>query len=282
MRTYPEDVEDKVLTYLKAEEWQLNMLKLNPSYVHWGVYEDYMNKKKGWDSRVINENWSEFEFTLDEYNEVVNFYFEVYRERHNCDECEGSGLNKATTQLGEDWYDFTETGRKWNNKITKIEILALMKSGRVADKNGIKKHLNNEDNIWYHWVNGIKIECCAPTEDEIQEPEDINDKHDHDAINRWICVKARAKHLGIYGECKHCDEGVVYTEDRARLALQLWVLHPRKGCSRGVYVKNIESEEIPEVIKYLQEAAERNKNRFDGVINFEYNNRENNIKEILE
>ena len=32
----------------------------------------------------------------------------------------------------------------------------------------------------------------------------------HDAINRWICVKARAKHLGIYGHCEHCEEGVVY------------------------------------------------------------------------
>jgi len=46
------------------------------------------------------------------------------------------------------------------------------------------------------------------------------------------------------------------------VALQLWILHPRKGASRGVYIKNIEENEVPEVIQYLKIAAERNSNRF--------------------
>jgi hypothetical protein len=32
--------------------------------------------------------------------------------------------------------------------------------------------------------------------------------------------------------------------------------------SRGVYIKNIEEHEVPEVLSYLKEAAERNANRF--------------------
>jgi hypothetical protein len=57
-------------------------------------------------------------------------------------------------------------------------------------------------------------------------------------------------------------DGRIYDEPEARVALQLWFIHPRKGASRGVYIKNIEEKEVPEVIAYLKEAAERNANRF--------------------
>lgn len=61
---------------------------------------------------------------------------------------------------------------------------------------------------------------------------------------------------------KHCEGGFIYDEPEARVALQLWILHPRKGASRGVYIKNIEENEVSEVIQYLKSAAERNANRF--------------------
>ena len=46
------------------------------------------------------------------------------------------------------------------------------------------------------------------------------------------------------------------------MELQLWVLHPRKGCSRGVRIKNVLQSDIPKVIEYLQEARKRNDDRF--------------------
>ena len=55
---------------------------------------------------------------------------------------------------------------------------------------------------------------------------------------------------------------MIYDEPEAKIALQLWFLHPRKGCSRGVYVKNIEESDVPNVIEYLKEAAKRNAERF--------------------
>ena len=55
----------------------------------------------------------------------------------------------------------------------------------------------------------------------------------HDAINRSICIESRAKREGVYGYCENCDgDGSVYVEDEARVRLQLWVLHPRKGSSK--------------------------------------------------
>ena len=62
----------------------LELLKVNPKYVLWGPYEDYMAKdpeKRGWDAPVIATNWQEFGIkNLDEYNEVVHFYFDLQRD----------------------------------------------------------------------------------------------------------------------------------------------------------------------------------------------------------
>jgi hypothetical protein len=145
MRQYPSNEKDdqQNLAMLNAETWQIELLKLNPSYLWWGCYEDYMSDdNKGWSSRTIMENWDECKnWDLDELNELVNFYFEVYRKSEPC-------------------------------------------------------------------------------------------------------------------------------EDKAKVALQLWYINPRKGCSRGAYIKEIKEDEIPQVIDYLNNARERNEHRFSGLDKF--------------
>lgn len=275
MRYYPSlesEYDLKETNKLNAKDWQLDLLKLNPSYVSWGCFEDYMSKdKKGWDSRIITSNWKEHinEWSLDSYNELVNFYFEIYRKNHECPHCEGSALNPETKQLSDDWYDFDKTGRRWDKKLTEVEVEALMKSGRLSDVSNFRGYFNNETNKWNTWENGIVIDCERP---EMPTPEKVNEWADkgfgHDAINKWICVKARAKHLGIYGSCKHCEEGegYIYDEAEARVALQLWYLHPRKGCSRGVYIENIERDDLSSIFEYLKEARNRIFERFSKIL----------------
>lgn len=88
----------------------------------------------------------------------------------------------------------------------------------------------------------------------------------HDAINRFICITRRAERLGVYGVCTKCEgKGYNFTEEKVHLGLQMWFIHPRKGASRGVYLKNIEKEELPKVIEYLKEAKKRNNDRFDNL-----------------
>jgi hypothetical protein len=270
MRTYPKDEDKKELEVLNAEQWQIDLLKMNPEYVYWGCYEDYMSKEgSGWDSRVITDTWKNHEWELDELNECVNFYFEIYRKSHNCPHCEGAGLNEATKRLLDDWYDFNETGRKWCHKLTEVEIEALVKGGRIKDVSGFVGYYDDEKQVWMKWDGKEKVECERP---EMPTPEQVNAWEQgsrgfgHDSINKWICVKARAEHLGVYGSCEHCQDGQVYDEPKAKAALQLWYLHPRKGCSRGVYIEEITKEDLPEVIKYLQEAAQRNADRFSNLI----------------
>lgn len=238
MRYYPEKDDQQELELLHADSWQIELLKKNPSYLGWGNYEDYMWKKgSGWDCAVELKSWSEH-WKLDELNELVNFYFEVYRENHKCEHCEGSAYNKATFQLSEDFYDFQNTGRRWCDNITQDEVVALQAQGRL-EKRSLTAHEVNQANkkAGLGYLN-------------------------HDGINRWILIETRAKRLGIWGTCEHCYEGYIYDEPKAKVGLQLWMIHPRKGCSRGVFIKEIKENEVPKVIKYLKKAAERNQERF--------------------
>ncbi len=277
MRNAPnlrEEYDIREAELLNGKQWQLDLLKKNPYYTCWGNYEDYMSDKDaGWRSPVELESFKEA-FELDDYNELVNFYFEVYRKNHTCPHCDGENLNPETKKLSDEWYDFEGTGRRWCNDLTEVEVEALIRGGRLTDLTG--NNWYNYDEEKQSWMVMDRtapfnlrqwVECEQP---EFPTPEQVNSWNrgpgmGHDAINRWICVKARAKHLGVYGECEHCEGGNIYDEPEARVGLQLWMLHPREGCSRGVYIKNIDENEVPEVLEYLKNAARRNAQRFENL-----------------
>lgn len=269
MRYFPNKSDEKELKRLNAEEWQINLLKLNPEYCSWGCFEDYMmSENGGWQSRVITPTWKEHKsgWDLDSYNELVNFYFEIYRKNHACEHCGGSGLNSQTKQIDDDWYDFNGTGRRWSNNITDVEIIELVKAGRISDVSDFHGYFDDKKKKWYTWEDGKKVQCEQPKMPTAEEVNAWSHKSfGHDAINKWICVEARAKHLGVYGHCEYCDGGYIYDEPEARVALQLWYLHPRKGCSRGVYIENVEKEDLKSVFAYLKEARKRNNKRFSKI-----------------
>jgi hypothetical protein len=61
-----------------VDQWKLDLLKVNPEYCSWGPNEDYMIKKEGWGAGQFFDSWNDFgPWRLDDYNECVNFYFEV-------------------------------------------------------------------------------------------------------------------------------------------------------------------------------------------------------------
>jgi hypothetical protein len=276
MRNYPttedgqiDEDDQKELNALKADDWQLDLLKKNPEYTSWGCYEDSMSNESGWSGRIITPTWKEHKWDLNELNELINFYFEVYRKNHECPECEGSGQNKATKQLADDWYDFAYTGRKWHDKITDVEVLALAKAGRLHHFSMDRFYFDEDTNNWMEWKDGKRVALSTmpklPTAEEVNNQEKRGGFGGHDAINRWVCIEARAKHLGIWGKCEHCESGVIYDEPKASVALQLWYIHPRKGASRGVYIESLEQEDVPEILAYLKEARDRNNERFSKI-----------------
>jgi len=243
MRDYPnmgDEYDLEEWKALNAEEWMMDCLKLNPSYNCWGPHEDYMwkDKNSGWDSPKICETWREFgPWGLDDFNEIVNFYFFIRRESKDCLSCDGGGYNPATKKIADNYYDYSsDTGKGWGKDLTDDEYEVLMKYRNLTR--------------------------------EKAEQRVLHDPLGTDALDRWTLIEVRAKRMGVWGKCKECQgKGSIYTEPQGWLGLTLWVLHPRKGCSRGVEVKHIKRDELPEVYSLLSKAAERNADRFSKIIN---------------
>lgn len=284
MRTLPTDSDDlKDLEVLKVQPWQVDLLKLNPSYVYWGNDEDSMGSGSGWSAPATSPTWKQHiaDWSLDELNEIVNFYFKLTRDNHECPHCEGSNLNEATKKLYDDWYSFgrekwvyVSSNRRyndyaWSNHITDVEVEALVKGGRLRDLVGMNVYFDDETQKWMKWENREKVECERP---EMPSAESVNEwnkkSFGHDAINQWICVRARAEHQGVYGNCPHCEGGYVYDAPEGKASLQLWYLHPRKGAARGVLIEQVDQDDLPSIISLLQEARKRNDERFSLLDNF--------------
>ncbi len=244
MRSYdPNDKYDvEELEKLNAEPWMVECLSLNLSYTSWGPGEDDMPTERV----IFNSTWEDFgPWNLDELNECVNFYFKLERASRECEPCDKSGYNPETHQISEDFYDFPGTGWRWVDKITQDEVDVLVKAGRLNVRKPTEKVLAETVNAANSGRRSFSHDLC------------------HDAINRSILIEARARRLGVWGKCVHCQgAGYGYVEPSAKLALVLWMLQPRKGLSRGVAVAEIKQEELPVVTAWLGTAAKRNAKRF--------------------
>ena len=227
---------------LNAERWQLDLLKLNPSYLSWGPHEDYMIVKEGWSSSQIHATWKDFgPWQLDDLNECVNFYFSVDRANKECGTCHGDGYHPEAHPIAESFYSYSSpNGIGWNDKITQDEFEALKAKDRAREWKTVD-------------------ECNRANAPGARSM-------GHDAINRWILIEARLKRLGLPKTCPTCEgHGHVFTADKANVSLTLWWLHPRKGCSRGVEITTIKKPELPKVFTFLRKAAKRNAARFANI-----------------
>jgi hypothetical protein len=277
MRHYNEndkyDVEEALKNNL--EQWHKDLLAMNPGYTCWGSYEDYMcDDGDGWNRRIIEEEW-DGGVGLDDYNEVANFYFEIVRPAVPCKECGQIGLNPETKRLADAWYRHScPPGEEpWAKKLEAEEVEALAAHGRlngygITEFGDYSYRYNKDESTWKRALPGGKWESCnKPT---MPSPDVVNKMAEspmfHDAINRMVCVEARAKKLGLYGLCPHCNgDGYIYTSAEPQVSLQLWLLHPRKGASRGVFYKSIKKNEIPEVLAYLAQCRDRIADKFSRV-----------------
>lgn len=254
MRSYNETDEDDIknIQEVKAQPWQVELLKLNPSYTFWGPHEDYMwVKGDGWNSPIEKDGWADFkDWKLDDYNECVNFYFELTRKSENCS-C-GDGYHPNARSVVDSYYNHrAPNGIGWKDKITEDEYEALLTAGRVGY-------------VDYRVAEEQRVHLTLEQVNEENSPGGRG--MGHDCINQSILIEARLKRLGIERLCNICDgKAYNYVEDFAKVNLVLWMLHPRKGASRGVEIKNIQKEDLPEIFAYLREAAMRNANRFSKI-----------------
>jgi len=259
MRSRIEDAHDEeAFSVLNAAPWMRRLLDLNPTYTHWGPGEDYMkmpSEKHGWDAGLEYEDWKAFDLQLDDLNEVVHFYFSVNRESERCISCSSSGYGPQGKYLRDTFYNGT---RGWSRHLTQDDVDALVAAGRLMD-------FTHTFVVGEGWK--LKDPPHMPTTEEVNEW--AGKGLGHDAINANVLVAARCKALGVDPYCAQCQgNGSVFIAPEAHVRLVLWLLHPRKGASRGVEVKRIEREDVPAICAYLQEAAQRNADRFQRIQTF--------------
>lgn len=297
MRSYDseDDSDREELERLKIEPWMLDQLKLNPSYTCWGPHEDYMwVKGDGWNSPILKEDWKSLGIDLDELNEVVNFYFSVGREHEECTTCGGSGYSPDAHWISESFYRHSSPFLVPSYDQRAMERLLEERVGIQRPKEIVGRGTYPPEQTLVQYGNGFRAFCEAMraedghwddkiTDDEFVAlsvhrkgltcAEDVNRAQrehlglGHDAINRGILIEARCKRLGVPLGCPACEgHGYQFTVECGHLTLTLWLIHPRKGASRGVEIKKIEQSDLPAVYAFLRQAATRNADRFATVV----------------
>ena len=283
MVTLPEyDDERAELARLNVEPWMIEYLALNPGYTAWGPGEDCMSKEgDDWDSSREFTSWSAFgPWALDDLNECVHFYFELDRPEEGCASCDASGYNPETRVVADTFHDhgdcrvdFTNwrivgsiedarrpggaTGRRWEDRITQDEVDVLIAAGRLR---------RWVDDGWQSVPRTAAEVNAANREGAKGRGAERDRELIHDGVNREILIEARARRLGVWGLCPSCEgRGTMFTAPRGHLSVVLWILHPRKGCSRGVRVRYLSEDDARAARRWLAQAAERNARRFDGV-----------------
>lgn len=90
----------------------------------------------------------------------------------------------------------------------------------------------------------------------------------------WTSTLTYENWNSFYGEFHNADNDYniivnYYFENNLEenyTLLNLWLLHPRKGASRGITIKNIEESDLQEIKIYLQDQFDNIKSIFQNVL----------------
>lgn len=154
-----------------------------------------------------------------------------------CDHCAGTGMNVATREVWDTFYDNAGYGTRWtydhgrdpngnpatrppwrvigtslawHDKITQDEVGALVDASRLVD-------------LTHTWGGGKWVPRTGyrPTADEVNHW--ARHGMGHDGINMAILVRSRAQRLGVYGSCEHCNgKTFLYRDEAHRAAYEGW------------------------------------------------------------
>lgn len=191
-------------------------------------------------------------------NMVWKGYLNPYHSQ-TCKACDGSGLNPATKKLSDDWYTHLRTDGKegWGKHLEQEDVQALIDADRLWDFTRVprtpeqveivRQKIAAGGNSWLPESNGF-----VPTAEEVNA---WNREHfGHDACNRWICVEARAKRLGIYGNCAYCEDGEIWATEEIRKLHDAWTdFDPPVGDGYQLWETTSEGSPVSPVFSSLEE-----------------------------
>lgn len=178
--------------------------------------------------RVLKRVPMDFDWPL----EVIwKGYLNPY-EAIKCKPCGQSGLNPETKAIQDEWYDLDSMHipnnryTRWCDNLTHEDVLALAESNHLDKFTG--HPLNDEQReqyeklkdangrVWPRFNNGY-----IPSTKEVNEW--IKSSHYIGSNFQWVCVKARAKREGVYGDCKYCKgKGYYFISDEIEKLHDEW------------------------------------------------------------
>lgn len=182
------------------------------------------------------------------FGKVWEGYINPYPGPLTCDLCDRSGYNAVTNQIANDFYDHDGGSHRWCDSITQDEVQALVDEGRLMDFT----HTWKQGEGWKRREDGY-----IPTADEVNV---WNQRGlGHDAINRFILVKTRAKRLGVFGMCPKCNgEGTLpYPNEAAQKLHEEWKEYePPTGAGYQLWETCSEGSPISPVFASADELAD--------------------------
>jgi len=186
-----------------------------------------------------------------------------------CRVCDGCGLNSETKKLQDEWYSFgkpewvySDDGKRrynalaWSNNLDEDDVKALVDGNRLWDWTRRPRNAEQEAVIketgkfWLPENNGY-----------IPTPEEVNEWNrwgmGHDSCNQWICVKAKAERLGVYGNCPVCDgHGNYFCDEKYRKLSDEWEgFDPPKGPGYQLWETTSEGSAMSPVFETPEELA---------------------------
>ncbi len=181
----------------------------------------------------------------------------------SCAACEGSGLNPATKKLSDDWYTHLRTDGQegWQHHLDKDDVRALLRADRLWDftrvpltekqRETVRRKVARGGNSWLPKSNGY-----IPTADEVNAWS--RRFFGHDSINQMICVKAKAKRLGIYGLCATCKgEGDIWESPKTKKLSQEWEMEePPVGDGYQLWETTSEGSPVSPVFRTLDDLCQ--------------------------
>ena len=136
--------------------------------------------------------------------------------------------------------------RQWSHHLNSDDVAALIAAGRLQDLTAI-------------FVAGKGWQAKEPA--HIPTPREVNEWSirgmGHDAINRWICIKAACERAGEKSACPHCDgAGDIWPSKEAEQAYEDWRKHePPSGEGYQIWETVSEGSPISPVFSTSRDLA---------------------------
>lgn len=172
-----------------------------------------------------------------ELDKVWKGYINPYKSTP-CQKCNGTGYNEATRKLSEEWFTHTRKDGKegWMYHLEETEINALF---------------NANNGILYPFKEGY-----------IPTPEELNNRTKFEifplgVLSREVCIRTRAKSLGIYEVCDYCKgEGHIWQSDKIKKLSEEWEEeNPAEGEGFQLWETTTEGSPISPVFDNLKDLA---------------------------